>query len=409
MGTSQTYSVIGNALNHPDSIHPYRSLWNYRILKSLGRAGTSLDVVSPRPFAPSVGPYSEYASLPETEEWGAYTIHHPRFWYLLPKRLLYAVSGESYANRIPGYVERNFEVPDVVHACHIYPDGYGMLPYVRKHEIPLFVMSHGTLIRSLDDHPPGVSRRIRETLDAATGVLCVSDQLAAKSRRVTDPGKVETVSLGAEPDRFPVDQQQRIRRELDISPEATVVLFVGQFVRRKGIPEIADMLPDLDLEDTVFVFVGHDTELLGELRSSLAESAFSSRHIYTGVTSLALRRWFAVADLLLLPSRSEGRPTVVYEAMASETAVLATDVGGVAEQMVDGETGVLLPPEDVDALRSSVESLTADRSRVREMGRAGLERLNAKGWTWSDHAATLRELHLEAVDGSRSLPSSAVD
>jgi len=128
-------------------------------------------VVSPRPFAPPVGPYSEYASLPDIEDWGTYTVHHPRFWYLLPKRLLYGLSGNSYANRIPKYVEREFEVPDLVHACHIYPDGYGMLPYVREHDLPLFVMAHGKLIRSLGNHPPGVSEKIRNESKIEPGTV----------------------------------------------------------------------------------------------------------------------------------------------------------------------------------------------------------------------------------------------
>jgi len=400
MSPSREYTAIANALNHPDSIRPYRSLWNHRILKALCEAGTRLDVVSPRPFAPPVGPYSEYASLPDIEDWGTYTVHHPRFWYLLPKRLLYGLSGNSYANRIPKYVEREFEVPDLVHACHIYPDGYGMLPYVREHDLPLFVMAHGKLIRSLGNHPPGVSEKIRKTIDAATGLLCVSDKLAEEARRFTEPSKVETVPIGAEPARFPIDQHKRLRRELDIPDDATVVLFVGRFIRRKGIPEITDVLPEIDSDDAVFVFIGHDTEMLGELESAVRESGFSTRFIYTSVTSLAIRRWHVVADLLLLPSRSEGRPTVVYEAMASETAVLAAAVGGIPEQVVDGKTGVLIPPKDTAALKEALESLIGKRPRLRQMGREGSARLRKQNWTWSDHASRLRELHLAEISGT---------
>jgi glycosyltransferase involved in cell wall biosynthesis len=397
MDDSRTYSVLANALNHPDAINPYQCLWNYRILRSLAKTGVDLDVVSPRPFAPPVGPYSEYASLPDVEDWGTYAVHHPRFWYLLPKRLFYGLAGNSYAKRIPDYVERTFDVPDVVHACHIFPDGYGMLPYVREHDLPLFVVSHGNLVRTIEDQPLGVAPKIRETLDAATGVLCVSDKLAAKARKLTDPSKVETVPIGAEPDRFPVDQRQRLRRELDIAPDATVVLFVGRFIRRKGIPELTEVLPQLDLEDTVFAFVGHDTEMLDELEDAIRESQFSNRYVFTGVTSLALRRWFAVADLLVLPSRAEGRPTVVYEAMASETPVLSTTVGGIPEQVADGETGVLVPPRDPDSLQDALESLTADPDHLERMGEASLRRLHDRDWTWSDHAARVRELHLEAI------------
>lgn len=392
------YSAIASALNHPDAIAPYRSLFNRRILKSLAEAGTQLDVVSPRPFAPPVGPYSEYASLPEVEDWGQYMVHHPRFWYLIPKRWFYGTSGESFSRRVPPYLDRTFEVPDVVHACHIYIDGYGMLPYVREHDVPLFVVGHGTILNTLEDHSRTVQDKIRETLDEATGVLCVSDALSEKASRLTDGSKVSTVPIGADPEQFPVDQEAAIRRELDIPPEATVVLFVGQFIERKGLGEILELLPDLDLEDTVFVFVGHGGDMEEELRQTIAESKYLNRYVYTGLYPLALRRWFAVADLLLLPSHTEGRPTVIYEAMASRTAVLASSVGGIPEQVVDGETGVLLPPKDADALEDALRALTADRERLTAMGERGHERLVEKNWTWAGHAERVQRLHREAIE-----------
>lgn len=397
------YSAVAGAINHPDALNPYQALFNYRMLDSLSEAGVNLEVVSPRPFAPPVGPYSSYRSIPTQEQWGAYTVHHPRFWYLLPKRLLYAASGNSYAHRVPPYIERELDPPDVIHGCHIYPDGYGLLPYAQTHDVPLFVVAHGKLLNNFDSLPPKVGGKVQETLDAAAGVFCVSEALETKAAQYTDSSKVTTVPIGADPENFPVDSQSRLRAELDIDPDATVVLFVGQFTERKGIEELAAVLPDLDVDSTEFVFIGHGGDLEADLKRAVADSDFSNRHIYTGVTSLALRRWHAIADLLVLPSHAEGRPTVIYEAMASETAVLASDVDGIPEQVADGETGVLIPPKDPVTLRASLETLTADRDRLREMGAAGLERLRKNGWTWTSHADRVTELHRAALE-ERAIP-----
>ncbi len=393
------YTVLGSAINHPDAINPYYGVFNHRSLRSLADLGVDIDVVSPRPYAPPWGPYSTYADIPQTEDWGAYTVHHPRFWYLLPKRFFYGVSGESFASRVPKYVEKTFTPPDVVHACHIYPDGYGMLPYVRRHDLPLFVVAHGTLLNSFESQRRSVRAKIREALDAATGVLCVSDALSEIAGRLTDPSKVTTVPIGADPRKFPVDQQLRLRQELDISRNATVVLFVGRFSEAKGGGEIAELLPEIELENAVFVFVGTGGELKTELRRAVAKSRFPDKHVYDGLSPLALRRWYAVADLLLLPSHSEGRPTVIYEAMASETAVLGSTVGGVPEQVVDGETGMLVEPSDPDALEYALESLVRDGDRLQRMGEKGLQRLHEQGWTWADHADRVRRLHSEAIRG----------
>jgi hypothetical protein len=161
---------------------------------------------------------------------------------------------------------------------------------------------------------------------------------------------------------------------------------------------LAEILPTLDLPNTEFVFVGHGGDEEWTLRRALSSSPFTARHVYTGITSLALRRWLAVADVLVLPSHAEGRPTVIYEAMAAETAVLSTTVGGVPEQVADGETGVLIPPGDTDRLRDELTSLSADRERLREMGRRGRERLVEQGWTWDDHAKRVHRLHREALE-----------
>ncbi|QCC49288.1 glycosyltransferase [Halobellus limi] len=392
------YSLLASAVNHPDTIERYNGLFNHRILRSLAETGVDMSVVSPRPFAPPIGPYSAYSSLPEIENWGGYAVHHPRFWYLLPKRFFYAASGDSFARRVPRYVDRTFDVPDVVHACHVYLDGYGMLPYVREHDVPLFVVAHGTILNSYEDFSRGVRRNVRETLDEATGVLCVSDALAERARELTDPSTVSTVPLGADPERFPVDQRDTLRRELGVAEDATVVLFVGHFLERKGVREMIDVIPRIDDPDTVFVFVGHGGDLDEDLRRVLTTEGRSTRLVFEGLPPVALRRWFALADVLWLPSHTEGRPTVVYEAMASETAVVASSVGGIPEQVVDGETGLLVPPRDADELHRALQSLLADRELARTMGKRGLERLRERGWTWEAHAERVRRHHLAAIE-----------
>ena len=396
-GRTESYTALASAVNHPDAIEPYRALFNHRMLAALDRSGVSLDVVSPRPFAPPVGPHSEYGKLPRVEDWGDYAVHHPRFLYLFPKQLFYGLSGRSFQNRVTDYAEREFDVPDVLHGCHVYLDGYGLLEYSKTKDVPLFSVAHGAILNGFADLPRGVQAKVRDTLDGSRGVLCVSDALAAKAREFVPAKKVHTVPIGANPDRFPVERRNALRRELDIEPDATVALFVGQFSERKGVPELASVLPDLNAEDAEFVFVGHGGDEEWTVRRALWESDFSNEHVYTGVTSMALRRWFALADVLVLPSHAEGRPTVIYEAMASETAVLASRVGGIPEQVADRDTGLLVPPEDPEALAGVLRDAMAEPDRLREMGRTGRERLIERGWTWEGHADRVTELHREAI------------
>lgn len=390
------YSVLAAATNHPNAVAPQNSLFNERICGSLAAAGSLSDVVSPRPVAPPVGPFSEYGDLPRVESWGPYTVHRPSFYYLLPKRLFYAASGDSYARRIPEYVADHLERPDVVHACHAYMDGYGMLPYCREREVPLFSVVHGTVVNGYESLPPGVAPKVKETLEAST-VCCVSDALNAKVREIVDHDRIHTVALGADPARFPTDRREELRAQFGVPEGAPLLLFVGAYTEAKGIDDLLaalDGLPD-DGPTPHVVFVGHGGDRRERLETWLAASRFDGT-VHWKLSPESVADWFAAADLLLLPSHAEGRPTVVYEAMASETAVLATSVGGIPEQVADHETGRLVPPREPGVLRDALASMLADPGELREMGRLGRERLEREGWTWAGHAARLRELH-EAV------------
>jgi glycosyltransferase involved in cell wall biosynthesis len=98
----------------------------------------------------------------------------------------------------------------------------------------------------------------------------------------------------------------------------------------------------------------------------------------SGVTLLGVRRdvleLIRAADAVCLPSEAEALPMSILEAMALERPVVATDVGGTAEQVVDGETGHLVPAGDPDAIRHALLALAADPERARELGAAGRRR-----------------------------------
>lgn len=389
---SDNYRVLACASSHPDPVHPYMGLFNARSLSALAKYEADLSVVVPRPFAPPIGPYSEFYSIPKTvqcDRYG-YTVHHPRYFYLLPKRLFYSLSGRSYANRIPMYLDKEFEEPDIVHAGHIYLDGYGVRPYCRDHRIPMTAMAHGWLLNNYDEWP-GVQTQVDAALDECAHLLCVSDDLAAKARHIAPNTPQTVVPIGADPDRFRVDDAHQIRTRRGIDPDETLVLFCGQFIERKGIDLLLDAIDSLKVDSVRFVLIGHS----GDLRDDAESLAMADDRVtvLSNVTNEELADWFAATDLLILPSRSEGRPTVIYEAMASETAVLATDVGGISEQIVDGTTGVLVPPDDETALERELSRLIENRALLRRFGQNGLKRLRQQGWTWRCHAERVAEIH----------------
>jgi glycosyltransferase involved in cell wall biosynthesis len=156
------------------------------------------------------------------------------------------------------------------------------------------------------------------------------------------------------------------------------LLFVGRLVPEKGIEELVQATEGRNL-----VVVGD-----GPLRPDVpAALGFLS--------GAALEERFARAAVVVCPSRREGFGLVCAEAMARARPVVASAVGGLTELVADGETGLLVPPQDPPALRSAIDSLLADQALRRRMGEAGRKRI-AELCDWD----TVVDAYLEAYEAA---------
>ena len=115
---------------------------------------------------------------------------------------------------------------------------------------------------------------------------------------------------------------------------------------------------------------GPERERLERLAASLG---IAQRVAFEGWQSDA-RDFLTTFDVFVLPSRFEGFPLVLLEAMLAGLPVVATDVGSVAEAVQDGETGLLVPPDDVQALNEALHTLLDDPDLRRKLGDAGRAR-----------------------------------
>ena len=113
----------------------------------------------------------------------------------------------------------------------------------------------------------------------------------------------------------------------------------------------------------------------GSLRAELERQAGENVRFHGFVSDL--REAWGELDVLVQPSRADNLPLAVLEAMAAGLPIVGTRVGGIPELVVDGETGIVVEPEDPRALAAALEALARDRSRLAELGRRGRERVDA--------------------------------
>jgi glycosyltransferase involved in cell wall biosynthesis len=201
-----------------------------------------------------------------------------------------------------------------------------------------------------------------------TSVVCVAGS-------VRDVGVAERACL---PERTVV-----IHNAVDVSsfgdrtgPDSVPrIVSVGRFAFPKDFPALVDALA-ATTPDYRAAFIG-EGPLLSEAARRLERRGLTER-----VELLGLRAdvpdVLADADIFVLASRSEGLPISILEAMAAGLPVVASDVGGVSEAVVHGETGLLVPPGDPEALASALELLLRDSPLRQRMGAAGRRRAQAR-------------------------------
>lgn len=174
--------------------------------------------------------------------------------------------------------------------------------------------------------------------------------------------------------RFRPDPEARaeLRGRLGFSPNDVVIGFAGRFERQKGVFTLADALEGVLARSPAAraLWVGHG-EVEQELEARLTRSTRASRHVRLPWTD-DLVSCFAAMDVLAFPSlRRESFGRVSAEAQACALPVVASRVGGIPETIVDGTSGLLVPPADVAALEAALTGLVEDVALRRRMGEAG--------------------------------------
>jgi glycosyltransferase involved in cell wall biosynthesis len=189
-------------------------------------------------------------------------------------------------------------------------------------------------------------------------VLRRADAVICVSQRLTDAVN----ALGANAVFIP--NGTRVPEHVGDEADPPEILYAGRMVEEKGIRELAIAAEGMNL-----VVAGD-----GPLRHLLPQSMGLQPHN-------ELEKLYDRAAIQVIPSYAEGLPVVCIEAMAHGRPVVGTDVAGISELIVDGETGFLVPPRDPVALRGALLKLLSNKELRRRMGLAGRERIaDMCGW-----------------------------
>jgi alpha-maltose-1-phosphate synthase len=248
----------------------------------------------------------------------------------------------------------------------------------------------------------------RTALEAADAVIAVSQEMRKDvlgAYPAVDPTRVHVIHNGIDVDEYRPDPAADVLERYGIAPDAPYVLFVGRITRQKGITYLLDAAVDLDPRVNLVLCAGApDTDEIAREVSAKVDTLRRKRGGVVWIDAMLPKReviqLLSHATVFCCPSIYEPLGIVNLEAMACETAVVATSTGGIPEVVEDGVCGYLVPFEASDdvgraprdpagfagAMAERLNALALDPATAIRFGRAGRERA-VQEFSWAQAAA----------------------
>jgi glycosyltransferase involved in cell wall biosynthesis len=369
----------------PNPFQPGKGIFNWHAMTELSRR-TSVQVISPLPWADAVRARRAGRSVVSNRwtEWKGVKVIYPRYVYTpgllrgLHGRMLELSVGRTFHRAVDEFR------PDVVYACWAYPDGWAAARLAQRHGLPVAVKVHGSDVLLVKQHG-GKLVRTTELLQAAGCVFAVSQHLRLATIELgARPETTHVVYEGIDTSLFSRGDRAQSRRHLGLAGEAQRVLFVGNLIPLKGVLRLIEACSRLIKEG-----VNLELDILGggpqrdTVHARISALALADRvHLRGWQDQAELVHWYRAADLVVLPSDSEGIPNVLVEAAACGTPFVATAVGGVPE-IGHLSPFALVPPGDIDVLTEAIRSAlknpasrTTPTASVRSVAQAAEEMLS---------------------------------
>ena len=307
---------------------------------------------------------------------------------------------------------------DVVH-CHTWYTHLGGILAKLNYGLPLVVTVH-----SLEPLRPWKREQLgggydfscwveKTALEMADAVVAVSRETKEDVLRLfdVDESKIHIIHNGINPEEYQPTASRETLVEQGIDPDQPFVLFVGRIARQKGIVHLVNAIKYFDPGFQVVLCAGApDTpEIAAEMKAAV-DAAQRQRPGIIWIEKMLDKRkvieLYAQAAVFCCPSIYEPFGIINLEAMACETAVVASAVGGIKEVVVDGETGFLVPLEQLNQspfepvnpdrfardLAARINQLMADPELRTRFAHAGRKRA-AEGFSWSAIAKQTSQLY----------------
>lgn len=400
--------VLVLSIWYPNAQNPVSGTFVHDQVKALMAQGHDVRVVHPVPAAPFPirhlkAEYRALAALPQHEVADGVQVYHPRY-VTLPRHWLFErVGGWMAAALRPLLKTLHAEWPfELIHAHATYPCGFAanQLRDELFPRLPVVHTIHRTCIIDAPNYNAACFERVRESLEGADFNIFVSREgqglgLQYTQQRIAP--RSEHIDNGVDPVKFSLSEAERaeVAALKQQSAGCWNLVFVGYLKEVKGVKELLDAVRRLVLEERRPLRLW----LVGENHLGSYVGDYLVRHglqdhvrLVGAVPHGRVKLWMSFADAFILPSHSEGTPTVMFEALFLGVPSIFSRVGGVGDVATHDENALLIPPRSVEAIESAVRRLMDDAGLAQRLGQAAHELIERR-FTWARNAEAVSAVY----------------
>jgi teichuronic acid biosynthesis glycosyltransferase TuaC len=401
------HKVLVLSRNYPNELMPHLGLWVEGSVRSISEK-CDVRVVAPTPYCPplpGLSKYKRFRQVPLQERINGIEVLHPRF-LVGPGYSLYDLEAKAYYWGIRNAIDqlRRIFPFDLIHAHFAYPDGIVAERLARRYGVP-FVITEHALWRPWMDNYPRIRHQVLWASQQCAFHIAVSQCTRETISHFTgETSKLRVIHNGVDGTVFSSLPENRTAFSNQILYVGVMRQVKGVDVLLKAMRRLVDQQPEARL---VLVGGGFYNSYSLEEKSlkELAEELGLTRNVeFVGLKSPdEVAKYMRESTMLVLPSRRETFGTVLIEALACGTPVIATNCGGPAE-IVNERVGMLIPVEDDAALAKAMATLLEQRKNYDSVELRGYALSNFSSKRIAEQTVSL---YTEAIERSTaSLPIS---
>ncbi len=390
--------VLWITTQYPSDIAPGAGVFHKTQIDALVKQGVEVTVVTPVPQLPKMFELLDKKykhnnqksnQFPRHEKINGVDVYRP-LYTALPGQLKWAQPHRRIAKAIKNLINQENLQFDLIHAHFAMPSGGAANIISKNFGKPYIITLHGSDVNVYPHYSSFAMKAFKTAVSNAADLVAVSKKLSLKTNELTNKEPV-FLPIGINLSTFNLDRDAA-SENIQIPKGKIILTYIGRLVKEKGIIELTETLKTLD-DRFYCIFIGD-----GPLKERLENDVdLSGKIMLTGqVPNEMVTTYLSKADIFILPSYSEGMPTVLIEALALKKPVVSTNVGGVPDLF--GEySNILIEPKSSEQIKDTlidyVDDSTYSEEIIEDLYEKVIEEYNAE-----INASKLKELYFKTIN-----------